>query len=225
VAARAKAIAPLALIIGVLSFAWCEFSLNFQFHWVTDGDIGNVGLSIPGHFQLVVWIAFISWGLFFAAGGDNAAFGKILIAAVFGTLAALATFAVAPRIKGLPDFYGISIMVGVFALILVLVLVLGDWYYVAGTFPCFAAAFAWWVSTGLDNWAPNGGGVGGGVARLTSPLTAGAGAFSGVLSTPFPWVFLDTLATLVCGLILGIISTKIASVLTPRPKPASPRAA
>src|SRR5690348_13133110 len=92
VAARLKAIAPLAIVIGVLSFLWCEFSLNFQFHWVTDGSLGaGVGLSIPAHFQLVVWIAFISWGLFFAAGGDNAAFGKILLAAVFGTVAALIT--------------------------------------------------------------------------------------------------------------------------------------
>ena len=36
--ARAKAIAPLALVIGILSFLWTELSLNFTFHWVTVQD-------------------------------------------------------------------------------------------------------------------------------------------------------------------------------------------
>ena len=36
--ARAKAIAPLAVVIGILSFLWTEFSLNFTFHWVTVQD-------------------------------------------------------------------------------------------------------------------------------------------------------------------------------------------
>ena len=94
--ARVKAILPLALVIGVLSFGWTEVSLNFQFHWVTVADLGN-GVGLPENFQLIVWIAFISWGLFFAAGGDTAAFGKIAIASVFGSVAALITFAVAPR--------------------------------------------------------------------------------------------------------------------------------
>jgi hypothetical protein len=215
--ARSRAILPLALVIGVLSFLWCEFSLNFQFHWVTNGDLG-VGLGLPANFQLIVWIAFISWGLFFAAGGDNAAFGKIFLATVFGSVAALVTFAAAPKIADLPDFWGISLMVGIMAFVLVAILIAGDWYYVAGTFPCFAACFGWWVSTGLDNWAPNGGGVGSGLNSLADPATAGSGAFGGVLSTPFGWVWLGAWATLVCGVVLGIVSAKVTQVLTPRPR-------
>jgi hypothetical protein len=217
---RAKAILPLAVVIGVLSFLWCELSLNFQFHWVTNGDLG-VGLSLPASFQLPVWIAFVSWGVFFAAGGDNAAFGKVLVASVLGSVAALVTFAAAPAIADMPDFWGISLIVGIMALVLVMILVAGDWYYVAGTFPAFAACFGWWVSTGLDNWAPNGGGVGSGLSSLATPATAGQGAFGGVLSTPFGWVWLSALATLVCGVILGIVSAKITAALTPRPRRAS----
>ncbi len=217
--ARVRAILPLAIVIGILAFLWCEFSLNFQFHWVTDGDLG-VGLGLPARFQLPVWIAFVSWGVFFAAGGDNAAFGKVLVASVLGSLAALVTFAVAPKIADLPDFWGISLMVGIMAFVLVAILVAGDWYYVAGTFPAFAACFGWWVATGLDNWAPNGGGVGTGIDRLGDPATAGSGAFSGVLSTPFGWVWFSAAVTLVIGVVLGIVSAKITGVLTPRPRSA-----
>jgi uncharacterized protein DUF1097 len=219
--ARAKAIVPLAIVIAVLSFLWCEFSLNFQFHWVTNGDIPGTGLALPANFQLIVWIAFVTWGLFFAAGGDNAAFGKVVVASIFGSVAALVTFAVAPRIADLPDFWGISLMVAIMALILVAILILGDWYYVAGTFPCFAACFGWWVATGLDNWAPNGGGIGSGLGSLAHPATAGSGAFSGVLSTPFGWVWLGAWVTLVCGVVLGIISAKVAAVVTPKPRAAA----
>jgi hypothetical protein len=215
--ARVKAILPLAIVIGVLSFLWCEFALNFQFHWVTNGDLG-VGLALPANFQLPVWIAFVSWGMFFAAGGDNAAFGKIVIASILGSVAALITFALAPKFADLPDFWGISLMVGIMAFVLVAILVAGDWYYVAGTFPAFAACFGWWVSTGLDNWAPNGGGVGSGLSSLAKPATAGSGAFGGVLSTPFCWVLLSAAVTLVCGVILGIVSAKITAALTPRPR-------
>ena len=219
--ARARAILPLAFVIGLLAFGWCELSLNFQFHWVTNGDLPGVGLALPANFQLVVWIAFISWGLFFAAGGDTAAFGKVLIASVFGSVAALVTFAVAPKIADLPDFWGISLMVGVMAFVLVAILIVGDWYYVAGTFPAFAACFGWWVSTGLDNWAPNGGGVGSGLASLAKPATAGSGAFSAVLSTPFAWVWFSALVSLIAGVVLGIISAKVAQAITPRPRAAA----
>ena len=218
--ARAKAITPLAIVIGVLSFLWTEFSLNFTFHWVTDGDLG-VGLELPSSFHLILPTAFISWGLFFAAGGDNAAFGKIIVASVFGTVAALVTMPLSWKTADLPDFWGIALWVGVFAFILVMVLILGDWYYVAGTFPAFAAVFLWWIATGLDGWATNGGGVGNSVAALGKPATAGSGAFGGVLSTPWGWVLFNTLVTLVCGVILGILSAKIAAVLTPKPKAAA----
>lgn len=215
--ARAKAILPLAIVIGILSFLWCEVALNAQFHWITNGDLG-VGLALPANFQLVVWIAFISWGLFFAAGGDNAALGKIVIASIFGSVAALITFALAPKFADLPDFWGISLMVGVMAFVLVVVLIAGDWYYVAGTFPAFAACFGLWVATGIDNWAPNGGGVGSGLKSLGDPTTAGSGAFGGVLSTPWGWVWFSALVTLVIGAILGLVSAKVTAAVTPKPK-------
>ncbi len=221
--ARTKAIAPLAIVIGVLSFLWTELALNFTFHWVTDGDLG-VGLELPASFHLILPTAFISWGLFFAAGGDNAAFGKILVASIFGSVAALITMPLSFKTADLPDFWGISLWVGVFAFVLVMVLILGDWYYVAGTFPAFAAVFLWWIATGLDGWATNGGGVGNSVEALGNPATAGTGAFGGVLSTPFTYVWLNTLVSLVCGVILGILSAKLAGALTPKPK-AVPEAA
>ncbi|MGD9697091.1 MAG: DUF1097 family protein [Thermoleophilia bacterium] len=218
--ARAKAIAPLAIVIGVLSFLWTEFSLNFTFHWVTAQDGADGAIGIPEHFHLILPTAFISWGLFFAAGGDNAAFGKIFIACVFGTIAALITMPLAFKTADNPDFWGIALWVGIFAVILVLVLIAGDWYYVAGTFPAFASVFLWWIATGLDGWVANGGGVGDKAASLADPATAGIGAGGGLLSTPWPWVWFNTLVTLVCGLILGILSAKITAAVTPKPKAA-----
>ncbi len=215
--ARAKAIFPLALVVGVLSYLWTWFSLNFTFHWVTVAGTDLPGaVGVPQNFHLILPVAFISWGLFFAAGGDNAAFGKIFLAAVFGTVAALITIPLAYQTAMFPDFWGISLWVGVFAFILVLVLVAGDWYYVAGTFPCFAAVFLWWVATGMDGWAPLGadaanGGAGGAM---------GLGAFGGLISTPWAWVWFNTFVTLVCGLILGIASGKLAALLTPKAKEA-----
>ncbi len=218
--ARAKAITPLAVVIGVLSFLWTEFSLNFTFQWVTDGPLGN-GLELPKQFHLILPTAFIAWGMFFAAGGDNAAFGKVLTACIFGTVAALITMPLAFRTADLPDFWGIALWVGIFAFLLVMVLVLGDWYYVAGTFPAFAAVFLWWIATGLDGWAPNGGGVGNSVEALGAPGTAGLGAFAGIISTPWAWVWFNTLITLVCGCILGLLSGKLAAAFTPKPKAAA----
>lgn len=215
--ARAKAIVPLAIVIGVLSFAWTEVALNFQFQWVTNGALGTTGLSLPARFQLIVWIGFISWGLFFAAGGDNAAAGKIIIASIFGSLGFLATAGIAPKIKGFPDFWSISLLVGICALILVLILIAGDWYYVAGTFPIFGGLFGLWVATGIDNWYPNGGGTSSSVSRLSSTATAGAGGFGGVLSLPWYWVWIDGLVSAVIGVVLGVISARLAALLTPKP--------
>lgn len=229
--ARAKAIAPLAIVIGVLSFLWTEFSLNFTFHWVTQQDELFGGFGVPENFHLILPTAFISWGLFFAAGGDNAAFGKIFLASVFGTVAALITMPLAFKTADAPDFWGISLWVGIFAFILVMILIAGDWYYVAGTFPCFAAVFLWWIATGLDGYVPNGGGTGDKVLALSQALgvegvtagagdTAGLGAFLGLISTPWQWVWFSTWVTLVCGIILGIVSAKVTAAITPKPKAA-----
>jgi len=215
--ARAKAIFPLALVIGVLSFLWTEFSLNFTFHWVTVAGTDTPGaVGVPQNFHFILPTAFITWGLFFAAGGDNAAFGKIFLAAVFGSVAALITIPLAYKTAAFPDFWGIALWVGIFAFILVMILIAGDWYYVAGTFPCFAAVFLWWVATGMDGWAP----VGADTPAAEGAAVPGLGAFGGLISTPWAWVWFDSFVTLVIGVILGIVSGKLAAVLTPKPKEA-----
>jgi hypothetical protein len=216
--ARVKAAAPLALVIAVLAFAWVEFSLNFTFHWVTDGDLGN-GLSLPSSFHLIVPAAFVSWGLFFAAGANTAALTKVVAASVVGSLGGLVVMALAPQIADLPDFWGISLVVAIAAFVLVLLSALGDWYYVPGIFGAFAATIFWWIATGLDNWAVDGGGVGNSLSALADPTTAGLGAFGGVLSTPYGWVWVDTLASLLVGCALGILSVKLASIFAPAPDP------
>ena len=78
--ARIKATLPLAIAIGVLAFAWTEFSLNFTFHWFTAGDLGN-GLARRRTTSICILpAAFVSWGFFFAAGADNAALVKVVAA-------------------------------------------------------------------------------------------------------------------------------------------------
>ncbi len=215
--ARARVIFPLALVIGILSYLWTQFSLNFTFQWyaVDLGPAGG-GINQPENFHLILPVAFISWGLFFAAGGDNAAFGKVFLAAVFGTVAALVTMPLAFRTADFPDFWGIALWVGVFAFVLVMILIAGDWYYVAGTFPCFAAVFLWWIATGLDGWVPGGGGL----ENSLEAGKAGAGAFAGLISTPWGWVWFDTFVTLVGGAGLGILSARVAALITPRPRAA-----
>lgn len=215
--ARARAIVPLAIVVGVLSFIWTEVALNFQFHWVTNGAIPGTGLNLPSRFQLIVWIGFIAWGLFFCAGGDSAAAGKMVIASIFGSLGFLAVAGIAPHIKSFPDFWSISLIVAIAAFVLVLILIAGDWYYVAGTFPIFGGLFGLWVSTGIDNWYPNGGGTGSTVARLAHPATAGTGAFSGVLSLPWYWVWIDGLVSAIIGVGIGLLSAKLAAAITPKP--------
>ena len=214
-AARLKGFLPLALVIGVLAFLYVEFALNFSFHWVTDGDLGN-GLELPTNFYLVVPAAFVAWGMFFAAGGDNAAFAKVGIANVFGCAAALIMIILANATADLPDFWGISLWVGVMAGVLVALAALGDWYYIPATFGAFASVVFWWLATGLDGWAQNGGGVGNSVEALGDPATAGLGAFAGVLSTPYIWVSINILVTLTIGVALGLASAKIAAAITPK---------
>ena len=83
------------------------------------------------------------------------------------------------------------------------------------------AVFLWWIATGLDGWQINGGGTESSLASLADPKSAGTGAFGGVLSTPWAMVWFNTLVTLICGCILGILSAKLAAALTPKPKAAA----
>lgn len=219
--ARLKSALPLALVIGVLAFAWCEIALNFTFHWVTDGDLGN-GLALPSNFHLVVPAAFVAWGFFFAAGADTAAFVKVVIASLVGGLAALGAMAASSATAPLPDFWGIALWVGVFAVVLVLMSALGDWHYVPATFGAFAAVFFWWTATGLDYWASDGGGIGNSLTSIADPATAGAGAFGGVISTPFVFVWLNITVSLLCGCVLGLLSVRLTALVTPSARTAQP---
>jgi hypothetical protein len=214
---RMKGLVPLAVAVGVLAFIWTWVALNFSFHWVTSGDLGN-GLHLPSNFQLIVPAAFVSWAMFFAAGGDNPAAKKVAIANVFGATFALLVMWLAPKLADLPDFWALALGVGVAAAILVVFGGLGDWFFIPGTFGAFASVFFFWIATGLDNWAPHGGGIGNSLASLAKPATAGAGAFGGVISTPFGWVYVSILATLTIGVGLGMLSTRFAAMLTPKPR-------
>ncbi len=217
--AKMRGVLPLAISIAVLAYLYVEFTLNFTFHWVTNGDLGN-GLALPSNFHLVVPAGFVTWGIFFMLGADNKAAAKTVIAAIVGSLGALATMFLGPKIADLPDFFGIAIAVAVVALILVLAVPLSEKYNVAATFPPFASVIFWWIATGLDGWAPGGGGVGNSVAALGKPATAGAGAFGGVLSTPYVMVFVNILVTLIIGVIFGVASARLSGLLSPRKAPA-----
>lgn len=212
--ARIKATLPLALVIGVLAYAWTHVALNFTFQWFTDGDLGN-GLALPSNFHLIVPAAFVAWGFFFAAGADTSAFLKVATASVTGGLAALGAMALSSATAPFPDFWGIALWVGVFAVVLVVLSAFGEWHYVPASFGAFASTFFWWTATGLDYWAPDGGGIGNSVKALGDPATAGAGAFGGVISTPFTWVWINVTVSLLCGCLLGLASVRLTAMVTP----------
>lgn len=115
---RLRAVLPLAISIAVMAFLWTEFALNLSFHWLTvkDGVFGKFGL--PRSFMLVVPAAFVSWGWFFALGGDTAALRKTLISAATGTLAAVLIMVLGPALADSPDFWGLAVAVGIAALAL-----------------------------------------------------------------------------------------------------------
>lgn len=99
---------------------------------------------------------------------------------------------------------------------LVLAIPLSEKYSVAACFPAFASVVFWWIATGLDGWADKGGGVGNSVEALGAPATAGAGAFGGVISTPYFFVFVDVLITLFVGLACGMASGRLSALITPK---------
>jgi hypothetical protein len=213
-ASRIKALLPLAVAVAVLTFLWLEVSLNFTFHWVTDGDLG-IGLSLPSNFHLVPPAAFMSWAVFFAAGADRRAFVTSAAAVSIGAVAGLALMFITRLLADLPDFWGIASAAAAIALIAVLASAAGQWYFTPGVFAGFASIVFWWIATGLDGWAENGGGVGNSLKALTDPATAGSGAFGGVISTPVEWVFASVAVTLLCGCVLGLASVTLAGALTP----------
>jgi Protein of unknown function (DUF1097) len=217
--AKLKATVPLALSVGVIAFVYVEFAANFTFHWVTSGNLGN-GLDLPSNFHIVIPAAFVSWGMFFALGADNSALRSTALNCLVGSVSGLILFVFVDIVKGVPDFWAISLGVGLLAFILVMASGGFAWINVPVIFTAFGCCVFWWIATGLDGWAPNGGGVGNSVAALSKPATAGTGAFGGVLSTPFTFVALDVFVTLLIGCLCGTLSARLAGVLTPKPRSA-----
>jgi hypothetical protein len=54
------------------------------------------------------------------------------------------------------------------------------------------------------------------VPALGRPITAGAGAFGGVPSTPVVWVFVSVTVSLLAGCVLGLLHTTITAKITPK---------
>lgn len=218
---RLKGTLPLAISVGILAFIWLEVSLNFSFHWVTNGDLGN-GLGLPANLHLIAPAGLISWAMFFAAGGDAAAAGKVALGSTIGAVAGFALMAIAPEIAGLPDFWGIALTAAIGAVVVVAASAIGTIYYTPAVFGGLAAILFWWIATGLDGWAPGGGGKENSIEALGNPETAGTGAFNGVLSTPIEWVFVSGLLSLLAGVVLGQASVWLAGVLSIRKSAPAP---
>jgi len=220
-ATKVKLTLPLALTIGVLAFLYVEFSANFSFHWVTDGSLGN-GLDMPAKFHLVIPAAFLTWGMFFVLGANNEAAKLVAINTVIGSLAALILFIFVHAVKKAPDFWGISLGVGLLGFVLVMLSTVSDLVNIPTIFVTFAGCVLWWLATGADGWVPGSNvahspaGLAAAAAGAAKGLSAGSGAFSGVLSTPYGFVALNTCVTMLVGLVFGIASARITALITPK---------
>jgi hypothetical protein len=218
-ATRLKAVLPLTVSIGVLAFLASELALNFTFHWVTvqDGVFGKYGL--PQAVHLVLPALFVSWGLFFLLGADNAAIGKTIVAAVTGSIFAGLAMWIGPMFAESPDFWGLAVMIGITAagLIVLSTAVANDLFAPAPAFCCYASVFFWWTATGLDNFVPDGKGphtVAAVTAAITDkPLSAGTGAFGGLLSMSWTAVIVSIFFSLVVGTLFGALSVRLAGAL------------
>ena len=227
-ATRLKAALPLTVSIGVLAFLASELALNFTFHWVTvqDGVFGKYGL--PQGVHLALPALFVSWGLFFLLGADNAAIGKTITAAATGAIGAGLAMWIGPMFAESPHFWGLALMIGVTAagLIVLSTTVESDRFAPAPAFACYASVFFWWIATGLDNFVPDGKGPHT-VAALTAaitdkPLSAGTGAFGGLLSMSWTAVVISIFFSLVVGTLFGALSVRLAGLLTrSAPSPSS----
>jgi hypothetical protein len=215
---RLKRTVPLAIGVGVVAFLWSEFTLNFNLHWFTvaDGVFGKFGL--PQQFQLVLPASFVTWGLYFALGGDRSALRTTAIAAITGTLGAVVIMTLGPSLAGLPSLWGIALAIAIVGAGLVLLSAVTDdgSFSAAPAFVCAASVLFWWFVTGLDNYVADGKGphtvAALGLALTKHPLAAGTGALGGLLSTPWTYVALSSVVSLLCGPVLGIVSQGIASI-------------
>jgi hypothetical protein len=215
---RLKTNAPLALSIGLVAFLWSELTLNFNLHWFTvaDGVFGKFGL--PQNFQLVLPASFVTWGLYFALGGNRRALRDTLIACTTGTIGAVVIMTLGPSLAGLPHFWGIALAIGLVGAGLVLLSTLSadGALSAAPAFACAASVLFWWFATGLDNYVAGGKGphtvAALGLALTKHPLAAGTGALGGLLSTPWTWVAFSAWVSLLCGPVLGAVSKVLAAL-------------
>jgi hypothetical protein len=213
-----RAALPLTLSIGLLAFLASELALNFTFHWVTvqDGVFGEYGL--PQNVHLILPALFVSWGLYFLLGANNAALGKTVIAAATGSVGAGLAMWIGPMLAESPDFWGLALMIGVTAagLIVLSTAVADDRFSPAPAFCCYASVFFWWIATGLDNFVPGGKGphtADGVAAAITdTPLAAGTGAFGGLISMSWMAVVVSVFVSLVVGALFGVLSVWLAGV-------------
>jgi hypothetical protein len=215
---RLKIAAPLALSIGVVAFLWSEFTLNFNLHWFTvaDGVFGKFGL--PEKFQLVLPASFVTWGLYYVLGADRAALRKTMLACTTGTLGAVVIMTLGPALAGVPSLWGIALAIAIVGggLVLISALPANESLPAAPAFACAASVLFWWFATGLDNYVPGAAGphtvAALGLALTNHPLAAGTGALGGLLSTPWQWVALSAWVSLLCGPLLGAVSSFLAGV-------------
>lgn len=132
---------------------------------------------------------------------------------MLGALACFILMVFVDIVKGIPDFWAIALGVALLAVIIIVLAGGIPHMNVPVIFCAFASTVFWWTATGLDGWAPNGGGVGKSVAALTHPATAGQGAFGGVISTPYTWVAVNTCVSLLCGCVLGLASARLTGLV------------
>jgi hypothetical protein len=216
---RLKAVVPLVVSIGVLAFLASELALNFTFHWVTvqDAVFGKFGL--PEGIHLVLPAIFTAWGVFFLLGANGAALGKTVTAAATGSIFAGIAMVIGPALADAPDFWGLAVAIGLTAMGLVVLstTVADDRFAPAPAFCCYASVFLWWIATGLDNYVPDGKGPGTAAAVIAAitnqPLSAGTGAFGGLISMSWAWVVVSVFFSLVVGGLFGLASVKLAGVL------------
>jgi Protein of unknown function (DUF1097) len=217
-ATRLKAVLPLTVSIGILAFLASEVALNFTFHWVTvqNGVFGAYGL--PQNIHLVLPALFVTWGLYFLLGANNAALGKTVTAALTGTIGAGIAMVLGPMFADSPDFWGLALWIGITAtgLVVLSTVVEDDRFAPAPAFCCYASVFFWWIATGLDNFVPDGKGPHSAAAITAAitdkPLAAGTGAFGGLLSMSWGAVLVSVFVSLVCGALLGALSVSLAGV-------------
>jgi hypothetical protein len=230
--ARLKQAVPLAISIALVAFVWSELTLNFNLHWFTvaDGVFGKFGL--PDKFQLVLPATFVTWGLYYALGGDRVALRKTLIAATTGTVGAVVIMTLGPALAGLPSLWGIALAIGIVGggLVIVSALTADGSLAAAPAFVCAASVLFWWFATGLDNYVPGAAGphtvAALGLALTAHPLAAGTGALGGLLSTPWPFVALSVWVSLLVGPLLGALSHTLSAAparMTAPPSPVSSR--